>query len=258
VRHREALGPGSARTRGCSARGVLDMTRRPYGLICPISLASEILEPRWTIQILTELWNGSTRFNDIRKGLGNISTALLSKRLKEMEALGLVERVKDKATGSIDYFRTEKAINLEPAMNALAEWAQCNIKADIALGGADAWTVMWVLRRMIVLAEFPRQRAVMRFRFRDDPPPPPHYWLVIEPGAALPELCVQDPGRDVDLYVETGSVTLGAIIEGRSSIAREKERGSLFLSGDPGLVRSIDRWLRTSVYAAFEGIDQLS
>ena len=32
------------------------MTRRPYGLICPISLACEILEPRWTIQILTELW----------------------------------------------------------------------------------------------------------------------------------------------------------------------------------------------------------
>jgi DNA-binding HxlR family transcriptional regulator len=96
------------------------MARRPYGLICPISLACEILEPRWTIQILTELWNGSTRFNDIRKGVGNISTALLSRRLKEMEALGLVERVEDRATGTIDYFRTEKAINLEPAMNALA------------------------------------------------------------------------------------------------------------------------------------------
>ena len=63
---------------------------------------------------------------------------------------------------------------------------------------------------------------------------------------------------DVDLYVETGVVSLGAIIEGRSSIAREKERGGLFLSGDPGLARSMDRWLRTSVYAEREGIDQLS
>ncbi|MEZ5829991.1 MAG: helix-turn-helix domain-containing protein [Dongiaceae bacterium] len=235
------------------------MTRRPYGLICPISLACEILEPRWTIQILTELWNGSTRFNDIRKGVGNISTALLSRRLKEMEALGLVERVEDKATGTIDYFRTEKAINLEPAMNALAEWAQCNIEADIALSGADASTIMWVVRRMIVLAELPRRRAVIRFHFRDDPPPKyPHYWLVVEPGADFPEICSLDPGRDVDLYVETGAVSLGAIIEGRSSIEREKERGGLFLSGDPGLARSMDRWLRTSVYAALEGIDQLS
>ena len=235
------------------------MTRRPYGLICPISLASEILEPRWTIQILTELWNGSTRFNDIRKGVGNISTALLSRRLKEMEALGLVERVEDKAAGTIDYFRTEKAINLEPAMNALAEWAQCNIDADIALSSADASTIMWVVRRMIVLAELPRRRAVIRFHFRDDPPPKyPRYWLVVEPGANLPELCSLDPGRDVDLYVETGVVALGAIIEGRSSIEREKERGGLFLSGDPGLARSINRWLRTSVWATLEGIDQLS
>ena len=56
------------------------MTRRPYGLICPISLACEILEPRWTIQILTELWNGSTRFNDIRKGLGRISPIEFERR----------------------------------------------------------------------------------------------------------------------------------------------------------------------------------
>jgi DNA-binding HxlR family transcriptional regulator len=235
------------------------MTRRPYGLICPISLACEILEPRWTIQILTEIWNGSTRFNDIRKGVGNISTAILSRRLKEMEALGLVERIEDKAAGTIDYFRTEKSIKLEPAMNALAEWAQCNIDAEIALSGAGASTIMWAVRRMIDLTKLPRRRAVIRFHFRDDPPPKyPHYWFVVEPGAALPELCSLDPGRDVDLYVETGVVSLGAIIEGRSSIEREKERGGLFLSGDPGLARSMDRWLRTSVYAAFEGIDQLS
>ena len=235
------------------------MTRRPYGLICPISLACEILEPRWTIQILTELWNGSTRFNDIRKGVGSISSALLSRRLKEMEALGLVERVEDKAAGTIDYFRTEKSIKLEPAMNALAEWAQCNIEAEIALSGAEASTIMWIVRRKIDVAELPRRRAVIRFHFRDDPPPKqPHYWFVVEPGADLPELCSLDPGRDVDLYVETGVVSLGAILEGRSSIEREKERGGLFLSGDPGLARSMDRWLRTSVYAALEGIVQLS
>ncbi|MDX8481535.1 helix-turn-helix domain-containing protein [Mesorhizobium sp. VK24D] len=235
------------------------MPGRPYGLICPIACACEILEPRWTIQILTELWNGSTRFNDIRKGLGNISSALLSRRLKEMEALGLVERIEDKAKGTVDYFRTKKAINLEPAMNALAEWAQCNIEAEIALSGADASTIMWGVRRKIDLAELPRRRAVIRFHFRDDPPPKyPHYWLVVEPGAELPELCSLDPGRDVDLYVETGVVSLGAIIEGRSSVEREIERGGLFLSGDAGLARSMDRWLRTSVYAAFEGIVPLS
>jgi hypothetical protein len=191
--------------------------------------------------------------------VGNISSALLSRRLKEMEALGLVERIEDKAAGTIDYFRTEKSIKLEPAMNALGEWAQCNIEAEVALSDANVSTIMWGVRRRIDLAELPRRRAVIRFHFRDDPPPKyPHYWLVVEPGADFPEICSLDPGRDVDLYVETGAVSLGAIIEGRSSIEREKERGGLFLSGDPGLARSMDRWLRTSVYAALEGIDQLS
>ena len=145
------------------------MTRRPYGVLCPISLACEILEPRWTIQILTELWNGSTRFNDIRKGVGNISSALLSRRLKEMEGLGLVERVEDEAAGTVAYLRTEKSIKLEPVMNALAEWAQCNIEADIALSGRDVSTIMWAVRRKIDLAELPRRRAVIRFHFRDAP-----------------------------------------------------------------------------------------
>ncbi len=65
------------------------MTSRPYGMICPITKACELLEPRWTIPILTEIWAGSTRFNEIRRGVGNISTALLSKRLKEMQEKGV-------------------------------------------------------------------------------------------------------------------------------------------------------------------------
>lgn len=235
------------------------MTRRPYGLLCPLSMACEILEPRWTIQILMEIWKGATRFNDIRKGLGSISSALLSKRLKEMEALGLIERVENRAKGSIDYYRTEKAIKLEPVMNGLAEWAQCNIDAELALAGADVSALMWGLRRMIVMTELPWRRTVIRFHFRDDPAPTHrHYWFVAEPGAELPEMCHRDPGREVDLYVETGSVSLGAIIEGRSTFERETAKGRLFLSGDPGLARSINRWLRVSVYANFDGVLRLA
>lgn len=234
------------------------MTQRPYGLLCPISRACELLEPRWTIQIITELWNGSTHFNDIRKAVGNISSALLSKRLKELEALGMVERLVNPATGSVDYIRTEMAIKLEPALNALAEWAQCNIEAEVFLDNLDVSTLMWAVRRKVDILELPKRRTVMRFHFNDKPQPDhPSYWLVTEPGALLPDLCVYDPGVDVDLFIETSALSLGAILIGRSTVQGETEAGRLFLSGDAGLTHAVDRWLRRSFYASLDGIAKL-
>ena len=87
------------------------MGQRPYGMLCPISHACELLEPRWTIQILTELWNGSTRFNDIRRGVGNISSGLLSKRLKQLEVAGLVERVKTQQPARSTIFAPTRRLN---------------------------------------------------------------------------------------------------------------------------------------------------
>lgn len=234
------------------------MAHKPYGLLCPISHACEILGPRWTIQILAELWSGSTRFNDIRRGVGNISSGLLSKRLKELEAAGLIERIEDKAAGTVDYIRTEKGVGLEPALNALAEWAQCNIEAEIALRGTDLSTLMWRMRRWIKMPELPNRRVVIRFHFNDETPKAyATYWLVVYPDSALPELCTSDPGIDVDLFVETDVVSLGGILTGRTSITEEIERGALFLSGDARLARTINRWLRVSGYAAIEGIATL-
>jgi DNA-binding HxlR family transcriptional regulator len=232
--------------------------QKPYGLLCPISRACELLEPRWTIQIITELWNGSTRFNDIRRAVGNISSALLSKRLKELEELGLVVRLVDPATGVVDYLRTERAIKLEPALNALAEWAQCNIEADVFLSDMDVSSLMWGLRRKIDVSELPKRRTVIRFQFKDEPRPErPRYWLVTEPGAILPELCAYDPGLDIDLFVETTTVSLGAILTGRSTVDSETESGRLFLSGDTSIARTVDRWLRRSMYATLDGVAQL-
>jgi DNA-binding HxlR family transcriptional regulator len=113
------------------------MSKKPYWLVCPISKATELLEPRWTVQILTEMWNGASRFNDIRRGVGWISPSLLSKRLKELESNGLIERVEDPASGSVDYLRTGMAIALEPVLDAMGHWAQRHVRAEMALDGID-------------------------------------------------------------------------------------------------------------------------
>jgi DNA-binding HxlR family transcriptional regulator len=229
------------------------MPGKPYGIICPISKACEHLEPRWTMQILCEMWAGSSRFNDIRRGVGHISPSLLSRRLKEMEGAGLVERVQDRASGSVDYFRTAKAIELEPALDALGQWAQRNIEAEIAVGEPNISAMMWAARRYLNVAELPPRRVVMRFHFVDAARGSDCYWLVARPGAEV-DICISVPGTDVDLYIEATAVSVAAMMLGRTSIAREIEEGRLFLSGDPRLIRTIDHWFPKEDNADIDGI----
>ncbi|MCV2871204.1 winged helix-turn-helix transcriptional regulator [Defluviimonas sp. WL0050] len=217
------------------------MSVKPYGLICPISHACEILEPRWTIPILTEMWGGSTKFNDIKRGVGSISPTLLSKRLKELEAHGLVERLEDRATGEVHYVRTQRAIDLEPALDALGSWAQCNIEARQALEKLSVSNLMWQMRNYFDLDELPKRQVVIQFRFSDPGLEYDTYWVLIRPGLPI-EICSSIPGFDVDLFIETDRISISSILLGRTTIPREIETGRLFLSGDALLARTMDRW----------------
>lgn len=232
------------------------MSYKSYGMICALSKACEIVEPRWTLPILDQLWSGYSRFNDIRRAVGNVSPAVLSKRLSEMEKTGLIERLEDRAKGTIDYVRTPKAIALEPVMNALAIWAQCNIDAEVALGNSTLSTHMWHFCRNLKTSEFPKRRVVLRFHFTDEIGPYPTYWFVVEPGRSI-EMCVMVPDFDIDLYVETSNASLLAIGVGRSTVARETEARRFFATGDPRLVRTLGGWLPRSAYATVDGIRML-
>lgn len=232
------------------------MPRKPFGIICPITHACAFLEPRWTIQILSEMWGGSSRFNDIRRGIGNISPGLLSRRLKEMEAKGLIQRIEDRATGTVDYIRTEMAIGLEPALDALAIWAQRNIDAEVAICAPNLSSLMWKMRRFIISDALPQRRVVIRFHFSDATSDYDRYWLIATPGADI-ELCTSDPRLEVDLFIETTVLSLSAIFLGRTTVARETASGALFFSGDALLARTFDRWLWVGGYARADGIAML-
>ncbi len=232
------------------------MKAKPYGIICPITRACDVLEPRWTIPILAELWAGARKFNELRRGIGSISPALLSKRLKELEEQGMIERIEDPATGSIDYIRTQMAIDLEPALNSLAVWAQKYIEAEIACE-VNLSSLTWRMRRYIVTDELPNRRVVMRFHFQDDDLDYDTYWVVVSPGGPV-QICTSIPGYEVDLWVETTVPSLSAIILARSTVAREIAADRLFLSGDALLARTMHRWLPATAYLPQGGPRELS
>lgn len=230
-------------------------SQKPYGLLCPVSKACDVLGARWTLPILCEMWAGESRFNDIRRAVGGISPTVLSRRLAEMEEAGLITRVKDRGKGTIDYLRTQKAIDLEPALRALAGWAQRNIDAEIALT-YDLSTLMWAMRNLDTTA-FPNRRIVIQFRFSDEPGPLDTYWLLYRPGQPL-EICVDEIGFDVDVFVETSKLSFSAMIMGRSTIERESDLGRLFITGDAAMLQTASDWFPRSRHADVEGIAQFS
>lgn len=82
-----------SRTTSCAAFGPI-MSDSGYKQFCPVARASEILCTRWTMMFLRELLPGTTRLNDLQRGLPRMSPALLSKRLKELEAAAIITRTK--------------------------------------------------------------------------------------------------------------------------------------------------------------------
>ena len=87
--------------------------------------AVELVGKRWTGAILLVLLDGPLHFSGIRQLVPELSDRLLSERLKELEAEGVVERqVLDEQPVGVEYRLTAKGEALEPAVAALKQWAR--------------------------------------------------------------------------------------------------------------------------------------
>lgn len=97
------------------------MSRRSYDQYCGLARALDVLGERWTLLVVRNLLLGPQRYSDLLRGLPGITTNLLAKRLKEMEAEGLIERA-SAASESVAYRLTPSGQALEPAIHALGRW----------------------------------------------------------------------------------------------------------------------------------------
>ncbi len=93
--------------------------------VCPYyHRAVELIGRRWTGVVLLALLDGSTRFCELRDAVPDISDRMLSERLKELEADGIVERVVIPETPvRVEYRPTEKGYSLQGVVDAIGEWA---------------------------------------------------------------------------------------------------------------------------------------
>jgi DNA-binding HxlR family transcriptional regulator len=94
--------------------------------VCPyFHEAVELLGKRWTGAIVDSLLAGPMRFSEISHAIPQISDRLLSTRLRELEACGIVAReVGNGAPVRVEYELTPKGRALEPAVTAIRSWAR--------------------------------------------------------------------------------------------------------------------------------------
>ncbi len=211
-----------------------------YGQFCPVAKASEILAQRWTFLVIRELLSGSRRYNDIRRGVPRMSPTLLGQRLKELEKVGVIERLPGAADGGGEYQLTEAGLALRPVVMQLATWGHRWTYTKYRREDLDAGFLMWSIRRCLKTALLPRGRTVVYVEFSDRVPLR-RWWLVVEAGEA--DLCVKDPGHEVNLYLHTDLITLTKYFDARMTLAEAASSGRFRLQGSSELIRGIGQWL---------------
>jgi DNA-binding HxlR family transcriptional regulator len=223
------------------------MAQPGYQQFCPLAMAAELLCTRWTMVLLRELVAGSTRFNDLRRGVPKMSPTLLSQRLKELELAGIVERVELKSEkGIFEYRMTEAGRDLRAVVEAMGIWGQKWVEARLSLKNLDPSLLMWDMRRNLDPSPLPDRRVVIQFLYQELPLSKRHWWLVVEPSCEV-DLCWSDPGFDVDLYVSTDLRTMTAIWMGVTTVA--KEAANVTLTGARDVASSMQTWLGLSPFA---------
>ncbi len=220
--------------------------RHGYGQFCPVSMAAEVLCSRWTPLVVRELLCGSTRFNELRRGLPKMSPALLSKRLKELEHSGII-MVTRNAGGINDYQLTAAGEELRPLIVGLGNWSQRWMESRLSLKNLDPSLLMWDMRRNLDAGRLPPRRCTIQFLYPELSASQRCWWLVVENGQV--DLCNFDPGYDVDLLVEGALRSMTAIWMGISTIRQEIDASTLKLEGDRGLAHNMQDWLGLSVFA---------
>jgi len=225
------------------------MTESSYRQFCPVAMAAEILGARWTLVLVRELVAGSTRFNELRRGVPRMSPALLSKRLKDLETAGIVMR--SRVTGEphlFEYRLTEAGRGLQPVIEAVGIWGQRWLETEASLENLDPDLLMWDMRRNINPTPMPRRRNTIQVIFTDLKEARRNWWLIVQPDQEV-DLCSVDPGFDVDLYLSTNLRTMTEIWMGYTTIARAKEQERLIITGNRQLEVDLASWLSLSPFA---------
>ncbi|MGH2572130.1 MAG: FAD-binding protein [Actinomycetota bacterium] len=211
---------------------------RTYGQFCPIARASEVLAERWTPIILRNLLLGCRTFNEIAAGAPMLSRALLTKRLRELERVGVIEiRPKPDGHGSV-YEVTQAGRDLESVLHAMGGWAEKWM--NVTFQHSDPDVVIWSWCNTFWNSDHvPEGRVVVRFDFQRGRRI--RLWLLVQDREV--EVCRKHPGFEEDLIVTITDPHGFALWHlGRIGWGDALRSGGIRVEGRRDLARALPTW----------------
>ena len=217
-----------------------------YGQFCPVSKATEIIGEKWTMLILRELLMGTCRFNEFQRSMSRISPTILNKRLKQLEGKGIVLKKRLSGQKGFEYRLTAMGKELEPIIEQVAIWGQRWARGQMSDDELDVELLMWDIHRRIQVDSLPDGETVLSFNFADLDKYK-KWWLVISRGDV--DLCTEDPGKDVDLFISSDLRTMVEVWQGDVDLKATMGDERIQAVGSKVLVRSMADWFGLCEYA---------
>ncbi|WP_422030568.1 winged helix-turn-helix transcriptional regulator [Roseovarius sp.] len=212
-----------------------------YGQFCPIAKAAELFCEKWTALVIRNISAGAHRFSDIHRGVPLMSATLLSKRLKHLEAEGIVTRRRAERGKHWRYELTEAGAEFVPLVGQLAVWGRRWSRRELDEGELDLGLLIWGLEYTVDPAAFGAGRTVVELCFTDQPRHKSRAWFVNE-GAEC-TLCMTDPGFEIDLYLAATLANMIHVYRGDIGLAAAIGSDRLEVIGDRRLAARLKDWL---------------
>lgn len=90
---------------------------------CPVETTLMLISDRWKVLIIRDLLDGTKRFGELKRSVGNVSQKVLTANLRAMEESGLLTRtVYAEVPPRVEYTLTETGYRLKPVLDAMMAW----------------------------------------------------------------------------------------------------------------------------------------
>ena len=216
-----------------------------YGQFCPVAKATELIGEKWTLLVLRELLLGTTRFNDFQRAISRMSPTLLAKRLRQLEECGIVIRKKLSGQKGYEYRLTAAGKELSPLIEVLAVWGMRWARGQLTDDELDVEFLMREQQRRLQTEHLPDGETVICLIF-DELVKHKTWWLLV--NSDVVDLCTNDPGKDVDLYISSSVRTIVKIWEGDLDMRIAIRDGLVKTQGLHHLIRTMPDWFGVCMY----------